>query len=169
MDILNKDAVQQALTNVLQQKGQLSKLPFLLAQVAHETGGFKSHVSSVNNYSGIKFSAKSKIQGEYDSGIKSPEGNNYSGFDSINDWANRYYAIINKGAMPLNATTIEDFANRLKKNGYFTDTIANYTKGLQSWAKSLKMTLPQKAIATGTLLLIGIVIFLIYKMNNQNG
>lgn len=113
------------------------RLRLAMLQVAVETGGFKSRVSKVNNMSGIKYSPKSAIAGEYDSGIKSPEGDNYSGYTDLNVWAKRYVQIVNRGSKPFEAATINDFAERLKKNKYFTAPLEEYKKALASWVPQI--------------------------------
>ncbi len=136
-----------------------------MLQVAHETGGFNSHVADVNNESGIKWNPKGKIvKGEYDSGIKSPEGNNYSGFDSTTAWADRYTNIIGSyKSKPLEATSIEDFATRLKKSGYFTATLDEYTHGLNSWTATIKKYIG-KISFPATIAAGGIVVLLILSL-----
>jgi hypothetical protein len=148
---------QQALLSALNDIGaDPKKLPLLMRQTAHESGGFKSRVSSVNNLTGIKWAPKSAIKGEFDSGIKSPEGNNYSGFTDLNAWAKRYVQIINRGPKkPIEATTVTDFAERLKANKYYTDTLANYTKALLSWGPQIdKLAAPITVSAVVVLLII---------------
>jgi len=168
-DQINKGiAIAQALEKVVKEKGlPVNKLGLLMLQVAHETGGFNSHVSDVLNMSGIKWNPKGKIvKGEYDSGIKSPEGNNYSGFDTVESWANRYTNIIGGyKTKPLDANNVADFALRLKKSGYFTAPLDDYTHGLNSWTATLKKYIGKipfpVTIAAGSLVVLLIVSLLI--------
>jgi hypothetical protein len=161
-------AVQTAIANVLNRRGvNMDRLPLIMAQVAHETGNFRHRLGTqYNNVSGIKYSPKSAIKGESDSGVKSPEGNNYSKFDSLGTWAERYYNIVNRGpAFPLQATSVADFADRLKRNRYYTDTVANYTKGLQSW-HNWAMKLPKPTLVSGVVVLL-ICSLIIYNLNGR--
>ena len=164
--------VAAALHAVLQAHGQPdSKLALMLLQVAHETGGFDSHVSQVNNMTGIKYNPKGRlVDGEYDSGIKSPEGNNYSGFNSLESWANRYYGIITRGKNnPLAANTVDEFADRLKANGYFTASLQSYKAALKKWIPTLKKnfsSLSFPVAASGGLVLL-ILIVSLYLINQK--
>lgn len=117
-----------------------NKLQFAMAQVAHETGGFNSRVSTVdNNFSGIKYIGKPLVQKNASKGSKSPEKNSYyARFSNVNDWARDYIRILNNSSA-LAAKNITDFSQRLKKGGYFTDSIENYTKGLIAWSKQMGM------------------------------
>ena len=157
---------QQALVMALNNIGaDPKKLPLLMRQAAHESAGFNSRVSSVNNLTGIKWSPKSAIKGEFDSGIRSPEGNNYSAFTDYNAWAKRYVQIINRGTKkPLEATTVQDFAARLKANGYFTSTLESYTNGLLSWGPQIdKLAAPITVSAVVVLLIILTFLTLTYN------
>lgn len=110
------------------------QLSYLIPQIAWETGHFKSAVMDTdNNYSGIKYVGQSGAT----PGSKAP-GNEgkapYAHFNSPQDWAKDHLRILKKvgKARPLEATSLQDYVSRLKKNGYFTDTEANYYKGLDS-------------------------------------
>lgn len=135
----------------------LSKLPWVMAQVAHETGGFTSRVSSTNNLSGIKYVPGNKFGAV--KGILSPEGDYYAAYPSYDNWARQYLYEITKKINPLAADTIEGFVSRLKQNGYFGATESSYLAALKSWkntiTKFLKMNWPE--IATGSALLLLVV------------
>jgi len=109
-------------------------LPLAFAQLAHETAGFKSHLAADdNNLSGIKYLGKPSVQKQAKQGSMSPEGNYYAHFTSVNAWAVDYVRILSMGARPIDATSIDDLAARLKSNGYYTDSLSNYTAGLSGW------------------------------------
>lgn len=154
---------QQAFAVILKEQGKpMSQLRLLMLQAAHETGGFKSRLSTANNLSGIKYRPKTAILGESNSGILSPEGDYYSKFDSIDSWARRHYQIVNRGTnKPIDAQTIQDFAARLKANKYFTDTLTNYTKGLMSWQRTIDK-LPAPILISSSLVLLIAVVALYY-------
>lgn len=131
-------AVYNALETLNLSKNQLL---LTLSQIMQETGvfGSTSNVFSLNNNaSGISFSGSA---GQLSTGaIKgSPrplkEGANtfYAKYPNLNSWAKDYMRILNKGTMPLNATSTEDFVHRLKLNKYFTDSEANYLKNVKSY------------------------------------
>lgn len=175
---MNIDIAKQAATalaRVLQAKGEKSALGLLLLASAHETGGYNSHVSKVNNLTGIKYSAKSAIKGEYNSGIKSPEGNSYSGFDTVDAWANRYYNILSRGGenSPLKAKSVPDFAERLKGIGYYTDTVENYTNALNSWKGTISryfkdIPFPIAATTSGLIVIILILLTINFIKNGSS-
>ena len=151
-----------ALQKILTENGHTTdKLGMLMLQVALETGGFKSHVAQVNNMSGIKWNPKGKVvKGEYDSKIVSPEGDNYAGFDSLDSWADKYYQIINRGTnKPLDAENIDDFAARLKENGYFTATLASYSNAMKTWLPTIKKYIG--SVSGKTFISIGAVVLLL--------
>lgn len=110
-------------------------LPLALAQLAFETGGFKSRVLTAdNNLSGIKYVGQKGAS----LGISSPEGNYYAHFNSYTDWARDYIRIISRGSNPpIQAADTADLAKRLKSNGYYTDTVNNYAAGLAAWLPSV--------------------------------
>lgn len=126
---------QQAATALLSAGMSAAFLPLALAQLAHETAGFKSRVMAVdNNLSGIKFINSATIQKGATKGSASPEGNYYARFESINAWARDYIRIISRGTNPpIKATDTATLATRLKANGYYTDTVSNYAAALKSW------------------------------------
>jgi hypothetical protein len=103
---------------------------YALYQAYHETGAFTNNgVKKYNNYSGIMY-AKQK------GATKAADG--YAIFDNLKDWAAALKHELTKGANPAGAKTLEDYAARLKKNGYFTDTLSNYTSGLKAARLVLK-------------------------------
>lgn len=117
--------------------GASEKVAQYIALLAmHETNGFKSRLSQQdNNYSGIKFVKQPGAT----QGRKSPEGNYYAKYPDRTAWAADLYRILANGkGKPLQAVSLEDFAQRLKAGGYYTDSVENYTKGLQRWAKMQK-------------------------------
>lgn len=122
---------QQAATALLSAGMSISFLPLALSQIAFETGGFKSRILSVdNNLSGIKYVKQAGAT----QGSLSPEGNYYAHFGTYNAWAKDYIRIISRGSNPpIKATDTTDLAIRLKANGYYTDTVNNYTRGLAAW------------------------------------
>lgn len=99
----------------------------------HETGGFQSPLLlKHNNASGIMFAGQpGAVKGD----------NGYAWFKTVADWANAYKHELTKGSNPAAARTIEDFVNRLKANGYFTDSVSNYLNGVQRAMIAIKPTI----------------------------
>lgn len=94
---------------------------YALAHVMHESNNLQSNLSrNYNNLSGIKYIGQHGAK----QGPKSPEGDYYAAFDTLQAWANDYARILrlNKGkGSPITAPTANDFLQRLYANGYFTD------------------------------------------------
>lgn len=132
------------------------KARLLLAQMLVETAGFTHRVATeANNYGGIKYSPKFNK----DSGIKSTEGDNYARYNDFNEFAKDYIRIISRGGnnAPIKADTVQEFARRLKAQGYYTATEPQYLKALKSWLPSIKKFIPSKQ-AQAPLALILIII-----------
>jgi len=142
------------------------KARLILAQMLVETAGFTHRLAiSANNFGGIKFAPKFNK----DSGIKSPEGDNYARYDSIEGFIKDYLRIISRGGdkAPIKADTVADFARRLKANKYYTAEEADYLRALKSWLPSIKKFIPSpQAQAPLALILIIIVMGFIVLTNN---
>jgi flagellum-specific peptidoglycan hydrolase FlgJ len=114
-------------------------LALALAQIAHETAGFWSRVMEEdNNLSGIMYIGKPDVQRNATPGRRFPASESstarYAHFDTVKDWARDYIRIISRGAQPpIAASDAATLAQRLKANGYYTDTVSNYTAALVSW------------------------------------
>lgn len=109
-------------------------LPIILAQSAFETAYFTSNTfRQDNNASGIKWINKPYQKATM--GIHSSEkGSFYARFETLTDWARDLKRIltINRGAgRPIDATTIQDYVHRLKVNGYFGLSEAQYLAGVK--------------------------------------
>lgn len=114
------DAMKGLAMSVSQRTGIPAEL--IYAQWAHETNGFTSSVFNKNqNAAGIENSDKS-----------------YKSYSSLQDFADDYTKVITgsryANAGVLGAKTTEEFAAALKKGGYYEDTQANYTAGLNRFA-----------------------------------
>jgi hypothetical protein len=118
---------------------------FAAAQVFHETNGLKSRVSKEdNNLSGIIWLNK-KHQKNATRGLPRPrnEGGYYAHFATPLDWAKDFVRILRLGAYPpAEATELGNYVQRLKDNGYFTDSITNYYNGLKRWLLALAPAIP---------------------------
>lgn len=137
-------------------------VPFLVAQVAYETGDFKSKLlKDHNNASGIVWTGKS-TQKNATKGRPLPEDPRYfyAKFDTLNDWARDYLRVLNLRSKPIQATTADDFITRLKANGYFTAPQELYKKGFDKYLKKYgKISVP----GAGLLLLLIGAAFLLLK------
>lgn len=110
-----------------------TQLPFVLAQIALETGWLTSRVKSTdNNLSGIKWINKPTIQKNASKGSLSPEGDYYAKFKTVKDWAIDMVRVLSRGANALDETTATDFVDDLITNKYFTGSKADYIKAVDS-------------------------------------
>ena len=132
-------------------------IPFLMAQVAHETGNFQSRVFvQNNNASGIMFINNPSRQKGATRGLLFPTKEQpkngktiyYANFATLKDWAIDYLRIV--GKLPQQATNLTDYAIKLKQRGYYTaDTIA-YARALHLHFKKLQDTGILSRIASNT-------------------
>jgi hypothetical protein len=109
---------------------------FATFQAYHESQAFNDYkFLQYNNPSGIKYAGQS---GAY----PIPNNpNNYAAFNSLADWAKSMRYEITKKANPAGAATLEDYAARLKQNGYYEDSYDNYLSGLKR-ARLVLRTMP---------------------------
>jgi len=111
-------------------------LKLSLAQVLFETGVFsgKQRASKANNFSGITFSGSPAqlATGAKKSVIELPEARGvfYASYPTPLNWAKDYIRILSRGSKPIQSASPSDFSIRLKKNGYYTDTVFNYSRGI---------------------------------------
>jgi len=150
-------------------------IPFVIAQVQHETNNFKDKkIFDHNNASGIIFINNPAVQKNAVKGRVLPETKNsskpyyYAKFASLKDWLTDYVRILNKAPnYPLKASSLNDYVNRLKANGYFTDSATNYLKGL---ARYLKLKIPAESTSNNTIVVavIGSAV-LLYLLSKKRG
>lgn len=138
-------------------------LPFLICQVAHETGDFDSRVfRQNNNASGIMWINKPLKQKNAKKGLAYPsrEGRYfYAHFATLKDWAIDYLRVI--GRTPQSAKNLTDYANKLRARGYYTDTSTNYARALESHRKKLikagLLSKPQTGGSAGIIAVIAVI------------
>jgi hypothetical protein len=109
---------------------------YAAAAVMHETADLTSRVSiSDKNYSGIKWINKPYQKATKGTPAPKNEGGGfYAKYPTTVEWAKDYARILKlKPGEPYKATSIQDFATRLKANKYFTDNPANYAAGVQRY------------------------------------
>ena len=96
-----------------------NKIKMMLAQILHETGIFtqssanRHAIDDLNNYAGISRNGQLKS------------------YNTVDDFVADYLRVLNLPShYPIQATDIVDFNNRLKANGYYTDSISTYGNAL---------------------------------------
>jgi hypothetical protein len=145
-------------------KAPAKVIPYLVAQVAYETGDFKSKLlKDHNNASGIVYTGRASQKNAV-KGRPLPEDGRYfyAKFATLNDWAKDYMRVLNLKAKPIQATSADDFITRLKSNGYFTAPVELYKKGFDKYLKKYGSTTAPAAGAGVIILLIGLT-FLILR------
>jgi len=138
-------------------------IPYLVAQVAYETGDFKSKLlKDHNNASGIVYTGRASQKNAV-KGRPLPEDGRYfyAKFTTLADWAKDYMRVLSLKTKPLQATSSDDFITRLKRNGYFTAPVELYKKGFDRYLKKYGKITPPAAGAGVILLLIGITFLII--------
>jgi len=108
----------------------------------HETKGWPKSYALYwqhNNGSGVKYAGQHNA-------VKLPHG--YAGFTDFSDWIASFVHELKKKANPAGAKSLEDFAHRLKQNGYYGDSEENYLKGLKR-ARLVLSTMPAADNAYG--------------------
>lgn len=109
-------------------------LDFALVQLYMESAGFSNGPARKDNnpgnitwYKGVK------------KGVYMPANKTYAAhYDSLQQFAGAYLQLLSKGARPLDAATLEDFAHRLKLNNYYgKESEASYLQKLQGTAARL--------------------------------
>lgn len=120
-------------------------IPFLLAQVAHETGNFDSRVfRQNNNASGIMFINKPARQKNASRGLAFPRKEwpsasqplYYANFATLTDWARDFLRIV--GAVVLKSQTPEEYAAKLKARKYYAAPLAVYSAALKAHLSRLQ-------------------------------
>lgn len=133
---INANKITKAL---IQAGAPIKSLPYILAQVSHETAGFNSKILITdNNASGIIYINKPTKQKNASKGSPFPkkEGQyNYARFATLKDWAKDYLRII--GTAAASAKSLPQFAQSLKNKGFYTDSVQNYSNGLKYNAAAL--------------------------------
>jgi len=106
----------------------------IVAQSAHETAGFTSHIFKSNhNCFGMKYAGQSSALGEK---------NGYAYYNSISQstldykhWFERKLGTTN--LQTFTATNLEQFVNWLKTRYYFEDSASNYLRGCDYFYKQI--------------------------------
>lgn len=125
---------------LLQAGAKPEALPFMLSQIAHETGGFNSRVFNTdNNASGIMYINKPARQKNATKGSPFPKRESrvyhYAHFATLKDWAVDYLRII--GNLASTSKTLLQFATALKNKKYYADPIPVYANGLNFHIKNI--------------------------------
>lgn len=127
---MNSRDLAELVSQYTERNGRKIPAPFIYAQMAHETGGFKSELAlKYNNFGGITQTTPN--------GLDQPDGSNYymnfSSPDTFAEYYGNYLSLYAEDGI-YDATTIEQYANALKHGGYYGDTVENYTAGMKSFA-----------------------------------
>ena len=113
---------------ILRDNGYSANMAAMIAAVArHETGNYQSKVfKTLNNFFGMRFPRKRETTALYESDSK------YSVYadraDSVRDMV-LYLDALN---YPFNFHSVSGLVKAMKANGYFEDSIENYTRGVEA-------------------------------------
>ena len=107
----------------------------IAAQAAHETGNFTSAIFlDCNNAFGYKAVTSSCAS--------HPDYQNYANLeDSVNEICQWILRRLNEGNFPplASITTAAQYAAALKNNGYYEDSLANYTNGILAYLNNFSI------------------------------
>jgi hypothetical protein len=160
------------------------QISFTLPQLLVESGYFTSpsYLQDINPL-GIKYKPTAPSV-DTTQGRKSTEGDYYARFKSKDSLAKEYKRILNlqrtdnKIGKPIDATSLEDFNNRLYANGYYAKDLehkTNYLKGLISANKNISIAIPdyldqlKKKNIASFLFYTGIILFgMVYIIKKIN-
>jgi uncharacterized FlgJ-related protein len=157
---------------------------FVVAQARFESADYTSNVFKANNNtSGMKYigqslatrgtlAPKNERSATCQAGGACRDSDHYAKFRSIQDSANdkivRLYSITKGGVTPSqlkSAKTPEEFANLLKRRGYYGDSESVYANGLK--AKLLRIQVVEFVTKNRNVLLLGagliILAYYVYK------
>lgn len=102
---------------------------WVLAQWAHETGGFQSELCiNYNNYAGLTQYEQNECP--------QPDGDMYyMTFFTAKDFAEYFgiYLSYYRSDGIYQCTTLEEYIACLKRGGYFGDSYENYLEGVKRW------------------------------------
>lgn len=132
----------QAISATLLDKYGDSLDPSLIyKQLAHESGGFTSELATKHhNYSGLTQNTPNDL--------KQPDGANYyREFASDEDYTNAMadYLHLYKEDGLFNATNTKEYAEALKRGGYYTDTVENYVSGMERFTADAPLAIEKSA------------------------
>jgi hypothetical protein len=114
----------------------------------HETGVLAStqNLTKYNNYSGITWgnNASQKATGAYKAPILQPEDKtrtvSYAAYPAPINWAKDLVRILSFAPnYPIKATSVTDYAKRLKANRYYTDPETVYANALTKYYNFLTL------------------------------
>ena len=112
----------------------------IFAQWYHESGGFTSDLAVEDyNFGGMTQNEPST------SSMKQPDGGNYyKHFDNEEQWAEYYAWYCNRcDDPPLGGSKdVDDFAQRLKHNGYFGASVEEYANGMRNALSAIPSSPP---------------------------
>jgi flagellum-specific peptidoglycan hydrolase FlgJ len=104
-----------------------SLLPYIEAQAIHETGNYSSPLSiRQNNLFGMNVARNRPFNGF------PVAGSVYAGYNSRKDSIDDLILWMDYTKFPLKVSDSLQYVTELKKRGYFTDSIQNYLRGVNS-------------------------------------
>lgn len=133
------------MTDTLRRAGFPEKLlPYLLAQIAHETdGGFSTLATIDHNWSGIRPNNHGFTSGYVDRAGPFSKKNPFAKYANDDMWAKDYKRVLSmKPGRPIDAQNAQQFYMGLYNNGYFTKPEAkNYSTAFNARLKEVNKLL----------------------------
>jgi flagellum-specific peptidoglycan hydrolase FlgJ len=124
---MKKKAINRPLDMAGNLGGRSSLLPYIEAQAIHETGNYSSPLSiRQNNLFGMNVPKYRPFAGF------PVAGSVYAGYDSKEDSINDLLLWMDYTKFPEKVSDSLEYVTELRKRGYFTDSIQNYLRGVNS-------------------------------------
>lgn len=102
-------------------------LPYVVAQVMHETGGLKSNLFlKYNNPLGFKTYGNNK-------GVPARDGGYYNVFSTPEEGIYHLVVWFERKNFPVSVRDARRYAEELRVRGYYTAPVDEYVKGLEFW------------------------------------
>lgn len=119
----------QAIYDELASRGYTTEqLLWMLSQICFESGIFTNvanySLMNKNNYAGL-----------------TNVGGGYASYPSIAAFCDAYIGFLTKRANPIGASSLTDFNNRLRQNGYYTENPEVYYNGLETYYNILSQSI----------------------------
>lgn len=118
--------------SALQRSKYLKYSDWIIAMARHESGSFTSILFEKNrNAFGMGIPSKRTFLGKPSDLIV--EGQPMAKYESIKQSTEDFLELLKYNNFPTNLTSVRQFAQELKNDGYYTDSVDNYTAGLERW------------------------------------
>lgn len=140
----------RAILSVVQPTKYSKYGPWIVAMARHESGNFTSELFEKNlNAFGMGIPKKRKFLGQPSTLIV--EGQPMAKYNSIQQSTLDLLELFKFNNFPTNLKSVNQFAGELKADGYYTDTVSNYSRALRSFLPRDQWNLPDVKVSQANL------------------